>query len=56
MMCLRGYITEGSPRKSPIRAIAWVGTRFPPPAKPGFSAFPINELLLVGSLDCWIGN
>ena len=28
-MCLRGYITEGSPRKSPIRALAWVGTRFP---------------------------
>ena len=39
-MCLRGYITEGSPRKSPIRAFAWVGTRFPPPAKPVLPHFP----------------
>ena len=28
-MCLRGYIMDGTPRKSPITALTRVGTRFP---------------------------
>jgi hypothetical protein len=56
MMCLRGYITEGSPRKSLITALAWVGTRFPPPAKLVFSAFSVNKLPLMGSLSHCIGT
>jgi len=46
-MCLRGYITDGTPRKSLITALSRVGTRFPqapdlhlgahePPVRPAF--------------------